>query len=94
MGLFMSKDTALARVVEDDRCPVMQRVKALEQMDHPQLKMLRSLIVESKTPRKTEVPPKLKALASMRYVQELHLRHLRKLQRTQAKKYSNNALGI
>lgn len=94
MGLFMTKDTALMRVVLDDRCPIMQRVRALQQMDHPQLRMLRSLIVEGKTPRKKEVPAKLKAVATMRYVQELHLRQIRKLQRTKAKQFSDNPLGI
>ena len=92
MGLWMSAKTVLQRVVEDEKAPVMTRVRALQEVQHPELAMLRRLLVDTKT-RTKPVPAKLKALASLRYVQELSLRKLRKEQKT-AQHKTDNALGI
>jgi hypothetical protein len=92
MGLWMSAKTALQRVIEDEKAPIMVRVRALRQVEHPELAMLRRLLV-AKT-RTTPVPAKLKALASLKYVQELSLRKLRKQQKAQSNYKSGNALGV
>lgn len=93
MGLWMSAKTVLQRVIEDQSAPVMMRVKALQQVQHPELAMLRRLLVDTKT-RTKPIPAKLKALASLKYVQELALRKLRKQQRAQINQISGNALGL
>jgi hypothetical protein len=41
MPKFMSVSTALSRLVEDDAAPVGSRVRALRQLDHPPLALLR-----------------------------------------------------
>ena len=95
MGLWMSEQTALTRLVEDDEAPIMARCSALQQLKHPELAMLRRLLVETKT-RKKPVPSRLKALASLAYARELELKRMRKLQKAQTTKAtkSDNALGI
>ena len=92
MGLFMKADSALLRVVIDDACPVMARVNALKQVQHPPLIVLRSLIVETETPRLKPVPVKLKTLAALKYAEEVTLR-ARKKAMTQ-KSTRPNPLGI
>lgn len=94
MGLWMSKHTALSRLVEDDSAPIMARVRALRQIDHPELAMLRRLLVQSKTPRKKPVPGKLAALATLKYAREIELKRIRKLQKPHSSKSNANALGI
>lgn len=92
MGLWMSKHTVLSRLAEDPAAPIMARVRALEQIEHPELAMLRRLLVDSKTPREKPVPAKVRALASLKYAREIELRRLRKLAKT--KSAETNALGI
>ena len=96
MGLWISARRALLRLVEDDAAGILQRVKALQQVEHPPLILLRRLLVESKTPRAKPVPAKLKAVATLKYAREIELRRMRKLQKRQDKTQGSvtNALGI
>ncbi len=91
MGLWMRKQTALARLVEDEAAPIMARVRALEQIEHPALAMLRRLIVESRTPRNKPTPAKLRATAALRYAREWEARQKRKRQKSTL---TSNLLGI
>ncbi len=93
MALLMSKQTALTRLVEDDDAPVMARVRALQQIEHPELAVLRRLLVNSKT-RQKPVPSKLKAVAALAYAQEMELRNIRKARKTSMDWPRHNALGI
>lgn len=88
----MKPDCALTRLVKDEDAPIGKRVQALKLLTHPELRMLRELLYEPKTPRAKPVPIKLKALAAIRYKQEMELRKVRKLHR--AEKAGGNALGI
>jgi hypothetical protein len=94
MGLFITAERALWRLIENEDAGIMQRVRALQQAKRPPLILLRRLIVDSKTPRTKPVPAKLKALATLRYAQEFELRRLRRLKKVQQNKPSDNALGI
>jgi len=89
----MSKNSALARLVEDDKAPIMARCQALQQIDHPELAMLRRLLVETKT-RKKPIPSKLKAIATLAYARELQLKQMRKKERERERTADINALGI
>jgi len=91
MGRWMSTQTALTRLVEDDDAPVMARVHALEQIAHPQLAVLRRLLVKT---RQKPVPSKLKAVAALAYAQELQLRRIRRERNKRIGDTSNNPLGI
>ena len=95
MGMWMQPKSALTRLVEDDEAPIMARCRALQQIDHPELAVLRRLLVETKT-RKKPVPSRLKAIASLAYARELELKKMRKRQKAQATQptQSDNALGI
>jgi hypothetical protein len=92
MPKFMSVTTALARLVEDDAAPVGSRVRALRQLDHPSLSMLRRLLVET-SKRTVPVPSRLKAVAALAFARELQLRKHRPRKRKSADS-SVNALGI
>jgi hypothetical protein len=95
MGKWMSEITALTRVVEDPDAPVMARCKSLKSIPHPELAVLRRLLVETKTPRAKPVPSKLKALAALAYAKEMQLKKIRSQQRKLNKPTgSGNALGI
>lgn len=93
MGLWMSKRTALTRLVEDDDAPVMARVRALEQLEHPQLAVLRRILVNSKT-RQKPVPSKLRAVAALAYSREIQLRKIRNERRRRMPDTRDNPLGI
>lgn len=95
MARWMSETTALTRLVEDDEAPIMARCRALQQLKHPELAVLRRLLVETKT-RQKPIPSRLKALASLAYARELELKKMRKLQKAQTTQNtkSDNALGI
>jgi hypothetical protein len=91
MPKFMSVSTALSRLVEDDAAPVGSRVRALRQLDHPPLALLRRLLVD--TTRTVPIPSRLKAVATLAYARELQLRKHRPRKRKSADS-SVNALGI
>ena len=91
MPKFMLPETALARVVEDDQAPIRARVKALEQIAHPSLCMLRRLLVNS-AKRKKRVPSKVRALAALKYAREVQLRKINAAKK--APIVSDNPLGI
>jgi hypothetical protein len=95
MSKFISPRSALVRVVEDDEAPVGLRVQALKQIAHPPLVMLRRLIVDT-SKRTTPVPPKLRALATIRYAHEVAFRKIRsvKTKAAQDNQPNGNALGI
>ncbi len=93
MGRWMSTRTALTRLVEDDDAPTMKRVRALSLIAHPELSLLRRLLVASKT-RQKPVPSKLKAVAALAYAQEMELRNIRKARKTSMDWPRHNALGI
>ena len=91
MGFWMKPECALLRLVEDDAAPIMARVRALQQVDHPPLELLRRLLVETKT-RTKPIPSKLKAVATLKYAQEMQLRKIRRHHKDS--KAPPNALGI
>ncbi len=93
MGFWMSERCALSRLVEDEAAPIMARVRALEQIEHPQLAVLRRLLVNSKT-RKTPVPSKLRAVAALAYAKEMGLRERRKALEIRMADLRDNPLGI
>ena len=94
MGKFISAKAALIRVLEDDQAPTKLRIEALGQIQHPPLCMLRRLIAETAT-RATPVPSKLKAIATLRYVQEIAFRKAFPKSKAKAETQTqDNALGI
>jgi hypothetical protein len=92
MPKFMSVSTALARLVEDDAAPVGSRVRALRQLDHPSLALLRRLLVDT-SKRTILIPSRLRAVATLAYARELQLRKHRPRKRKSADS-SVNPLGI
>jgi hypothetical protein len=96
MAEFMSVVTALHRLVEDDSAPVGARMRALRELPHPSLKMLMRLLVDTKK-RKRPIPAKIRALAALRYSEEMHLQNARREMRLAALPHnpsSANPLGI
>jgi hypothetical protein len=96
MAEFMAPETALSRLVEDDAAPLGARMRALRELPHPSLKMLRRLLVNSKK-RKRPVPAKVRALATLRYAEEMRLQNVRREMRpvgALGNPSSENALGI
>ncbi len=91
MGFWMSEQCALVRLVGDSAAPLMDRIRALKQLDHPPLAMLRRLLVNSKT-RRVPVPAKLKAVAALAYARELQERKVQNALRSEEKR--PNPLGI
>jgi hypothetical protein len=96
MPKFMKTETALARLAEDEEAPVGSRCNALRQLTHPPLTLLRRLLAD--TPRATPVPPKLKAIATLKFAFEVQYRKTRASRAArQPKKQddsASNALGI
>jgi hypothetical protein len=90
MAKFMSAATALARLVEDDAAPPHARCDAIKQLAHPQLAMLRRLLVSSDK-RLVPVPVRLKSIAALLYAKELATRKLKPPKR---KAVESNSLGI
>ncbi len=93
MGRWMSSQTALSRVVLDADAPTAARVRALEQIEHPKLAMLRRLLVNSKT-RQTPVPSRLRAAAGLAYAKEIELKKRRDAFRMRSEELRPNPLGI
>jgi hypothetical protein len=96
MAEFMSAETALSRLVEDDAAPVGARMRALRELPHPSLKMLMRLLVNTKK-RKRPIPAKIRALAALRYGEEMRLQNVRRIMgaaATPGNPSSENALGI
>ena len=95
MPKFMSVSTALARLVEDDGAPVMSRCKALQQLAHPPLSLLRRLLVDT-AKRTIPVPSRLRAIAALKFAHEVQFRKIKAAQggRRQKQESSTNALGI
>lgn len=95
MPKFMSVSTALARLVEDDGAPVMARSKALQQLAHPPLTLLRRLLVDT-AKRTIPVPSRLRAIAALKFAHEVQCRKIKAAQggRRQKQESSTNALGI
>jgi hypothetical protein len=91
----MSPKTALARLVEDDGAPVGSRVRALRQLEHPPLILLRRLLVDT-AKRTIPVPSRLKAIATLKFATEVQLRKHRKAAKIEPRRKNNgaNALGI
>jgi hypothetical protein len=73
MPKFMNVSTALARLVEDAAAPVGARVRALRQIDHPTLALLRRLLVDT-AKRTIPVPSRLKAVAALKFASEVQYR--------------------
>lgn len=88
----MRPETALARTVEDEGLSVPLRYKALEQLEHPPMELLRRLLVRSKK-RQTVPPNRLVALASLKYAVEIKRKNARR-EFKRIKKIGHNALGI
>jgi len=91
MPKFMKPETALCRVIEDETAPIRARVKALEQLAHPPLCLLRRLLVDS-SKRTKPVPSKVRAVAALKYAQEVAFRKIRAAKKANAQE--SNALGI
>ena len=102
MPKFIQVDNALERIVENESVPVRLRYQALKEMSHPSLDMLRRMLVQHngvskaslRAKRKKPVPPKLLALATLRYKEEMHLRDVRLTLQRKRRVPSTNALGI
>ena len=92
MPKFMKPETALARLAEDEDAPMGTRCKALRQLAHPPLSLLRRLLVDT-SKRNKPVPAKLKAIAALAYVREIALRKNHPARR-QRQESAANALGI
>ncbi len=87
----MKPETALARTVEDERLSALVRYKALEQLEHPPMELLRRLLVRSKK-RKKPLPGRLVALASLKYAIAVRRKNARReLNRTH---HGANLLGL
>jgi hypothetical protein len=95
MPKFMSVSTALARLVEDDAAPVMARCKALQQLAHPALTLLRRLLVDTNK-RTTPVPSRLRAIAALKFAHEVQFRKIKanKGGRRTKQESESNPLGI
>lgn len=93
MSKFMSPRSALVRLVEDDEAPVGLRVQALKRIEHLPLVMLRQLIVDT-SKRTTPVPPRFRALATIRYASEVAFRKVRSKAKKTDDQPNSNALGI
>lgn len=78
MGLWMKPESAFPRVVEDDRAGLMQRVRAQTAVPHPPLALLRRLLVEPVIRRAKPIPAKLRALAAVKYREQMELRKRKK----------------
>jgi hypothetical protein len=89
----MSPRSALIRVVEDEEAPTGLRVRALQEIAHPPLVMLRRLIVDTST-RTTPVPARLRAYATIRYAHEVAFRKLKPKRVKPSANQPTNALGI
>ncbi len=88
----MTPRMARVKIIADDNAPVRLRIQALKEVNRPPLAMLRRLIADT-AKRTKPVPPRLKALALMRYAHEAEKRKIK----TGAPKKSTaipNALGI
>jgi len=98
LSKFMQPKTALARLVEDGKAPIMARYRALQQLAHPSLNMLRRLLVQTRTAKgKPTIPARIRALAALRYADEMKLQSYRREMRKAEKKNQSaatNALGI
>jgi hypothetical protein len=76
----MSKPTTigtLTRVADDPKAPVALRVQALNALEHPQVAMLLRIMRHSKS-------PKLRAIASLKYVAETERKAAKKKHATSA----------
>jgi hypothetical protein len=95
MPKFMNPETALARLAEDANAPLGARVKALQQIAHPSLCLLRRLLVDT-VKRVQPVPSKLLAVAALKYAAEIQIRKIRRANGSGRKTAENetNALGI
>lgn len=91
MGYWMKPESALLRVVEDPKAPIMQRVKALKQVENPPRALLRRLLLEPKTPRAKPIPSKLRAVAALKYAQQCQRK---KIAQQKPKPVEANPLGI
>ena len=92
MAKYMTPRLARARVIADEHAPVRLRLRALKEIEHPPLTMLRRLIADTTT-RTKPVPSRLRALALMRYVQEVEYRKIKTGKPTKTS-VPPNALGI
>jgi hypothetical protein len=95
MPKFMLASTALCRLVEDASAPVGARVRALRQLDHPTLALLRRLLVDTDK-RAIPVPSRLLAVAALKYAHEVQLRKIKasKSGRRPRQASAANVLGI
>ncbi|MGD0181622.1 MAG: hypothetical protein ABSC15_17560 [Terriglobales bacterium] len=96
MPRFMQPRTALARLVEDEEAPVGARCRALRQLAHPPLLLLRRLLVDT-AKRTKPVPARLRAIAALAFAHEVQLRKVKASFRGRKQKQdktSSNALGI
>jgi len=95
MPKFMSVSCALRRLVEDANAPVGARVRALRQLAHPPLVLLRRLLVDTDK-RTIKVPSRLLAVATLKYAAEVEFRKIKKSKSggRRQRQESANALGI
>src|SRR3954466_3246055 len=101
MSKWPTERHVLTKLVEDDNAPIGLRVQALKKLPHPEMNMLRRLVVDTKW-RKVPVPTRLLAVARLAYAREMALRKIRKQKKLQRPepppapppKSPPNALGI
>jgi hypothetical protein len=93
MPKFMKIESALSRVVEDDEAPAKMRFEALQQIEKPNVMMLRRILVRSKT-NPVKRPSKLLALAALKYADAMRGRALRVAHKKRAATRGKSPLGI
>jgi len=91
MARFMTPESALERVVDDENAPVMLRCDALRQLAHPPLLLLRRLLVNT-AKRNKPVPSRLFAIAALAYAREVELKKIRIKRKSDEQ--PRNALGV
>ena len=94
---YMSVSTALSRLVEDDQALLADRIRALKQLEHPRLVMLRRLLHRPNRTSPPLAPPRLVAVAALAYAREVGYRKAKakiKPARKPDGQKQSNALGI
>jgi hypothetical protein len=97
VGKFMTAAAALSRLVEDEKALLADRIRALKLIEHPSLCMLRRLLHRPNRTDPPAAPPRLLAVAALKYAKEVAYRKAKaKLPKYARKPDGNlpNALGI
>jgi hypothetical protein len=92
MAKFMTPRMARVQIIADENAPVRLRIQALKEVHNPPIAMLRRLVAVTAARKLKPVPSRLRALALMRYAQEVERRKIKVGH--PVKKATVNPLGI